>query len=72
MDFSIFVKNPPNPALDPRSLLEATLTKCDSDSHLGLTILAPLTYPLIIEELRPEEILPGAFVFPTPQLLARV
>jgi hypothetical protein len=31
----------------------------DSAYKNGLTFLAPLTYPLIIEELRPEETLAG-------------
>jgi hypothetical protein len=53
------------------------IKKSDSDSHLRLTFLAPLTYPLIIEELRPGESSPGRFSFETmvarwaPRQLAR-
>ena len=69
VDFSILVKNPPKSVLaeeessgkPPENLPPK---KCDSDSHLGLTFLAPLTYPLIIEELRPEDKPCGRFCFP--------
>jgi hypothetical protein len=36
----------------------------DSTRKNGLTFLAPLTYPLIIEELRPEDTPRGRFSFP--------
>jgi hypothetical protein len=39
--------------------------ECDSDSYLRLTFLAPLTYALIIEELRPGESSSGRFFFGT-------
>jgi len=73
VDFSILVKNPPEPVLDPRNPAgshpqnpphQDLPKKCDSDSHLGLTKLPPLTYPLIIEELRPEDDPRGRFCFP--------
>ena len=35
--------------------------RTDSTTKNGLTFLAPLTYPLIIEELRPEETPRGRF-----------
>ena len=41
----------------------------DSKHKNGLTFLAPLTYPLIIEELRPEDNLAGASFFPTLRIL---
>jgi len=72
VDFSILVKNPAEPVLDPRNPAgsypqirhtKIYQKKCDSDSHLGLTFLAPLTYPLIIEELRPEDDPCGRFCF---------
>ncbi len=41
-----------------------SLQQIESASFFRLTDLPLLTYPLIIEELRPEETLAGAFHFP--------
>ena len=69
MDFTILVKNPPKPALakeEPsgKPPENPPPKKCDSDSHLALTMLPLLTYPLIIEELRSEDTPRGRFRFP--------
>ena len=45
-----------------------SLEAFESASLFGLTDLPPLTYPLIIEELRPEEPPRGRFSFPLPHI----
>jgi hypothetical protein len=57
--------------MDPASIVKGeghrnipTSNPIDSISFSGLTDLPLLTYPLIIEELRPEDPLSGAFHFP--------
>ena len=67
----ILLRNPGNPVCGSHHAgsqpAEATRTEAvESTSIFRLTKLPPLTYPLIVEELRPEVTLSGAFVSAHP------